>query len=244
MIALAWSGGKDSAMALHTLRRRGEAVAVLLVTLNEAFDRVSMHGVRRSLIHAQAAALGLPVHEVWLPDPCPNEVYEQRMGEAVRALMARGIRRFAFGDLFLEEIRAYRLRHLRPLGAEVLFPLWGQPTRALVQAFIGLGFRAITVCVDGQRLGRGFLGRTLDLSFLAELPPHVDPAGENGEFHTFVYDGPGFREPVAFTLGEQVFREGFWFQDLVPAVGPLRRAPRGSSALARPEVGFEAGRPV
>jgi len=220
MIALAWSGGKDSTMALHALRRRGERVAVLLVTLNEAFDRVSMHGVRRSLIHAQAAALGLPLYEVWLPHPCPDEIYEQRMGEAVRALMEQGIRRFAFGDLFLEEIRAYRLRHLLPLGAEVLFPIWGEPTHDLVRRFLALGFQALTVCVDGKRLGPAFLGRTLDLGFLADLPPEVDPAGENGEFHTFVYDGPGFREPVAFTRGEQVYRDGFWLQDLVPVTVP------------------------
>ncbi len=215
MIALAWSGGKDSMMALHTLWRRGEAVATLLVTLNEAFDRVTMHGVRRSLIHAQAAALGLPVYEVWLPHPCPNEVYEQRMAEATRRLMRQGIRRFAFGDLFLEEIRAYRLRHLLPLGVDVLFPLWGEPTRDLVQRFIALGFRAVTVCIDGNRLDPKFLGRTLDLAFLADLPADVDPAGENGEFHTFVYDGPGFRSPVAFAPGEVVFRDGFWFQDLI-----------------------------
>ncbi|HXF70009.1 MAG TPA: hypothetical protein VNK89_09395 [Thermoflexus sp.] len=216
MIALAWSGGKDSMMALHTLRQRGEKVAGLLVTLNEAFDRVSMHGVRRALIHAQAAALGLPVYEVWLPNPCPNEVYEQRMAEAVRRLMQRGIRRFAFGDLFLEEIRAYRLRHLLPLGVEVLFPLWGEPTRDLVQRFLRLGFQAITVCVDGKRLGPSFLGRTLDFAFLTDLPVDVDPAGENGEFHTFVFNGPGFRQPIAFALGEVVFRDGFWFQDLIP----------------------------
>ncbi|WP_376793122.1 ATP-binding protein [Thermoflexus sp.] len=216
MIALAWSGGKDSVMALHALRQRGEKVAGLLVTLNEAFDRVSMHGVRRSLIHAQAAALGLPVYEVWLPNPCPNEVYEQRMAEAVRRLMQRGIRRFAFGDLFLEEIRAYRLRHLLPLGVEVLFPLWGEPTRDLVQRFLFLGFQAITVCVDGRRLGPSFLGRVLDLAFLADLPADVDPAGENGEFHTFVFNGPGFHQPVAFAPGEVVFRDGFWFQDLIP----------------------------
>ena len=216
MIALAWSGGKDSMMALHALRRRGEAVGLLLVTLNEAFDRVTMHGVRRSLIHAQAAALGLPVYEVWLPHPCPNEVYEQRMGEATRRLLQQGIRRFAFGDLFLEEIRAYRLRHLLPLGVDVLFPLWGEPTRDLVQRFIALGFRAVTVCIDGNRLGPGFLGRTLDLAFLADLPADVDPAGENGEFHTFVYDGPGFRSPVPFVRGEAVFRDGFWFLDLIP----------------------------
>ncbi len=219
MIALAWSGGKDSMMALHTLWRRGEAVAVLLVTLNEAFDRVTMHGVRRSLIHAQASALGLPVYEVWLPNPCPNEVYEQRMAEATRRLMQQGIRSFAFGDLFLEEIRAYRLRHLLPLGVEVRFPLWGEPTRDLVQRLIALGFQAITVCVDGKRLGPEFLGRILDLAFLADLPADVDPAGENGEFHTFVYDGPGFRQPVAFVLGEAVFRDGFWFQDLIPLAG-------------------------
>lgn len=216
MIALAWSGGKDSVMALHALRRRGEAVAVLLVTLNEAFDRVSMHGVRRSLIRAQAAAMGLSVHEVWLPSPCPNEVYEARMAEAVRNLMRQGIRRFAFGDLFLEDIRAYRLRHLLPLGVEVLFPLWGEPTRDLIQRFIALGFQAITVCVDSRRLDRAFLGRVVDLAFLADLPAGVDPAGENGEFHTFVYNGPGFRRPVPFALGEVVFRDGFWFQDLLP----------------------------
>lgn len=216
MIALAWSGGKDSMMALHTLRQRGEKVAGLLVTLNEAFDRVSMHGVRRSLIHAQAAALGLPVYEVWLPNPCPNEVYEQRMAGAVRRLMQRGIRRFAFGDLFLEEIRAYRLRHLLPLGVEVLFPLWGEPTHDLVQRFLRLGFQAITVCVDGKRLGPSFLGRILDFAFLADLPADVDPAGENGEFHTFVFDGPDFHQPIAFALGEVVFRDGFWFQDLIP----------------------------
>lgn len=216
MIALAWSGGKDSVMALHALREQGEEVGVLLVTLNEAFRRVSMHGVRDALVRQQAAALGLPLHEVWLPYPCPNEEYERRMGQAVSALMSQGFRRFAFGDLFLEDLRAYRMSHLSRIGAQPLFPLWGEPTLPLARRFLALGFRAITVCVDANRLDATFLGQPFDEDFLGRLPEGVDPCGENGEFHTFVYDGPLFQEPVPFVLGQQVLREGFWFQDLSP----------------------------
>jgi len=217
-ILLAWSGGKDSAMALRELRRtRGFEIAALLVTITEGYDRVSMHGVRRALIERQAESLGLPLHQVFIPPECVNETYEARMREALEHWRAEGVQGVAFGDLFLEEVRAYRERNLARLDMQGLFPVWGRDTRGLARQFIREGFKAVLVCVDTAQLAGEFAGRPYDEELLHDLPASADPCGENGEFHSFVFDGPLFREPVAFERGEVVARDRFHFCDLVPA---------------------------
>jgi uncharacterized protein (TIGR00290 family) len=205
-------------MALHELRRdvRYE-IAALLTTVTESYDRISMHGVRRVLLERQAAALGLPLEMVTIPPVCVNADYEARMEAALTVWRERGIRRVAFGDIFLQDLREYRERNLARAGMEAIFPIWLRPTDKLVREFTGLGFRAVTVCVDPKKLDGSFVGREIDEEFVAELPDGVDPCGENGEFHSFVYNGPGFAEPVGFTRGEVVLREGFWFCDLIAA---------------------------
>jgi len=217
-VALAFSGGKDSSLSLHTLRAGDRfEVAALVTTVTEGYDRISMHGVRRSLLRDQAASIGLPLTEVTIPPRASNEIYERAMGEAFTRLGDRGIRRVAFGDLFLEDVRDYRLRQLGALGLECEFPLWGRPTAALARTFVDNGFRARVVCLDPAARDASFAGRTFDDAFLADLPEGVDPCGENGEFHTFVFDGPIFRRPLAVAVGEVVERDGFWFCDLLPA---------------------------
>jgi len=217
-IALCFSGGKDSALSLNTLRAGDRfEVAELVTTVTEGYDRISMHGVRRSLLREQAASIGLPLTEVTIPPRASNEIYERAMGEAFTRLRDRGIRRVAFGDLFLEDVRDYRLRQLGALGLECVFPLWGRPTGALARRFVDDGFRARIVCLDPAALDASFVGRPFDDAFLADLPEGVDPCGENGEFHTFVFDGPIFRRPLAVSVGEVVERDGFWFCDLLPA---------------------------
>jgi len=216
-IILSWSGGKDSCMALHELRQRGEVEVVgLLTTITGDCDRISMHGVRRDLLHAQAAALELPLHKVIIPPKCVNSDYEAAMGKALAALREDGIRTVAFGDLFLEDIRAYRDRMMATVGMQTLYPVWGRDTRAFIEEFLALDFRAVTVCVDLAKLDLGFSGRMIDAAFLADLPAGVDPCGENGEFHTFVFDGPSLSRPVGFTIGGRVERDGFGFCDLEP----------------------------
>jgi uncharacterized protein (TIGR00290 family) len=215
---LSWSSGKDSAWALHVLRARPDVqVAGLVTTINEAFDRVAMHGVRRRLVEAQAAAAGLPLWTVPLPWPCPNAVYEERMADLVRRARGEGITHMAFGDLFLEDIRAYRVRQLAGTGIEPLFPIWTSPdqTRNLAAAMLAAGLRATLTCVDPRRLGPSFAGRAFDDALLVELPPGVDPCGENGEFHTFCQAGPMFERPIAVRVGERIERDGFWFADLL-----------------------------
>ncbi len=217
-VLLSWSSGKDAAYALHRLRADPEvAVAGLLTTLNGAFDRVAMHGVRDALLEAQAEAAGLPLWKVPLPWPCSNEAYEAAMAEACTRAVAEGITAVAFGDLFLEEVRAYREARLAGTGLAPLFPLWGEDTARLAREMIASGLKATLVCVDPRALEARFAGRTFDGSLLAELPPGVDPCGERGEFHTFAWDGPMFRQPVAVVPGETVIRDGFVFADLVPA---------------------------
>lgn len=216
-ILMCWSGGKDSAMALDSLRKDApHHVAALLTTVTEGYERVSMHGVRRELLAAQAAALGLPLDEVRIPPQCVNPVYEARMEAALQRHLANGIRRVAFGDIFLEDLRAYRERNLARVDMEALFPIWKRDTRELFREFVAAGFRAVVVCIDKNALDASFAGRFLDEAFLRDLPPGVDPCGENGEFHTFVFDGPIFREPVRFTVGPTVERDGFVFTDLIP----------------------------
>lgn len=215
-ILFCWSGGKDSAMALHALLRHKELrVAGLLTTVTEGFERVSMHGVRRQLLQRQAESIGLPLQEVRIPPQCVNPIYEARMEAAMRAAFERGIRRVAFGDIFLEDLRVYREKNLALIGMEAVFPIWKRDTHELAREFVRLGFRAKAVCVDPRVLDRSFAGRELDESFFRDLPANSDPCGENGEFHTFVYDGPIFRNPVKCRTGEVVERDGFVFCDLL-----------------------------
>jgi uncharacterized protein (TIGR00290 family) len=219
---LSWSSGKDSAWSLHVLRNRGEVDVIgLVTTYNEAFDRVAMHGVRMELARAQARAVGLPLWPVPLPWPCPNLTYEERMRAVVERARSEGIARFAFGDLFLADIRAYREKQLAGTGLEPLFPLWGQPsdTPKLARDMIASGLRAILTCVDPHQLAPEFVGRSFDANLLADLPPGVDPCGERGEFHTFCHAGPMFDRPIDVRPGESVERDGFWFADVLPARG-------------------------
>lgn len=214
-ILFCWSGGKDSAMALHTLLQEPElSVSALLTTVTEGYERISMHGVRRELLQRQAQSIGLPLHEVRIPPRCVNPTYEQRMEEALRVHYDKGVRRVAFGDIFLEDLRAYRESNLARIGMTALFPIWKRNTQELAEQFCRQGFRGVTVCVDGRVLDRAFVGRELDDSFFRELPVGTDPCGENGEFHTFVFDGPIFREPLYCATGDIVERDGFFFCDL------------------------------
>lgn len=214
---LSWSGGKDCALALYELRRGGEYDVVgLQTTVTDAYDRSSIHGIRRPLLRTQARLLGLPVDEVVLPVPSSYDSYEQVMLEALAALRERGIRTVAFGDLCLEDIREYRENLLARAGLRALFPLWGLDTRQVGERFIELGFKARLVAVDRERLSAGFLGRPYDHRLLDDLPGNVDPAGEKGEFHTFVFDGPIFSGPVKHGLGETMEDGPAAFLDLLP----------------------------
>ena len=216
-IVLSWSGGKDSAFALHELRNsREHEVVALLTTITRAYDRVSMHGVRRVLLERQAEAVGVPLRQVFIPAPCTNEQYAEIMTAEMQRLKAEGIDTMAFGDLFLQDVRDYREKNLAQVGMHAIFPLWGKDTKTLADTFVKLGYRTIITCVDPRKLPESFVGREIDHAFLKDLPPGTDPCGENGEFHSFVYDGPVFRQPVRFTGGEKVLRDGFWFCDLVP----------------------------
>jgi uncharacterized protein (TIGR00290 family) len=214
---MSWSSGKDSAYALHEARRQGLAeIAGLLTTVNETYDRVAMHGVRHDLLDLQAAALGLPALKILIPSPCSNDIYEARMQGACAALKAQGIDHIVFGDLYLEDIRRYREEQLAALGMTAIFPLWGRPTRALAEEMIASGLVAHLVCVDPRRLDASFAGRRFDTGLLRDLPGDVDPCGENGEFHTFVSDAPGFAQAISLAIGQVVEREGFVFADAVP----------------------------
>lgn len=216
-VMLSWSSGKDSAWALQRLRADPDVeLAGLFTTVNREFDRVAMHGVRRSLLEAQAASIGLPLQTIPIPHPCPNEEYEAAMSAFVARAKAGGVTHFAFGDLFLEDIRRYREQKLAGTGIEPLFPLWGEATRALAQEMVAHGLRAAITCVDPKQAPREWAGRMFDGELLAAMPEGVDPCGERGEFHTFVCDGPMFREPVGVAVGEIVERDGFVFADLLP----------------------------
>lgn len=229
-----WSGGKDSSFALYTLlQEKSVDIRYLVTTVNSEHQRISMHGVRRELLHEQARLIGIPVHEILLPDSPSMSSYENAMEAGLRPILEEGIRHCVFGDIFLEDLRAYREQKLAEIGVQGIFPLWKQDTRALVERFIDLGFKTVVVCVQADKLDESFVGRTIDRDFLNDLPDNVDPCGENGEFHTFVYDGPIFTRPVNFSLGERVFRNystqdqdddacgtanvkswGFWYIDL------------------------------
>jgi uncharacterized protein (TIGR00290 family) len=217
-IALAWSGGKDSSLALAALRANPTVEVVALVTtLTRDYDRISMHGVRRAVLDAQVAALGLPLVLAMIPPSASNMVYEESFAAALAVLRQQqpDLRHLAFGDLFLEDVRAYRERLLAPLGWTPVFPLWGRDTAALARDFVSAGYRAILTCVDTTQLGAEFAGRDFDAALLAELPPTIDPCGERGEFHTCVYAGPIFRQPLAVHAGARVRRDGrFEYCDL------------------------------
>ena len=214
-ILFCWSGGKDSALALHALQQRSDVrVTGLLTTVTDGFDRISMHGVRRGLLLKQAESLGLPLHEVRIPPQCVNPIYESRMESALRAQLAAGVRTVAFGDIFLQDLREYRERNLARLDMHADFPIWKRDTHELAREFCNLGFRAIAVCIDPKKLDRTFAGRELTPHFFADLPENVDPCGENGEFHTFVFAGPIFNKAIAIQRGEVVDRDGFTFCDL------------------------------
>jgi uncharacterized protein (TIGR00290 family) len=214
---LSWSSGKDAAFALHEVRRRGLANVVgVLTAIDEAADRVQMHGVRQALLDRQIEALGLPAIKVMLPNPCPNGIYEARMEEAFGRLKAEGVRHLIYGDLFLEDIRAYRLKQMEAAGMQAIFPLWGRDTGALAKAMIASGLKARVACIDTRRLDRSFAGRVFDDNFLRNLPAGIDPCGENGEFHTVVTAGPIFAAPIATSVGEIVERDGFAYADVIP----------------------------
>ena len=203
-----WSGGKDSALALYKVRQAGRYdIQTLLTTVSTPYQRISMHGVRTALLERQAAALGLPCRQLLLPEMPSMATYEQLMGDTLRELQQAGATVSIFGDIFLEDLRRYREAKLAEIGLQATFPLWGRPTAELIREFIGLGFKTITTCVNAQYLDRSFVGRVIDEEFLRDLPANVDPCGENGEFHTFVFDGPLFSQPIAFEKGEIVYRE-------------------------------------
>ena len=215
-IVMCFSGGKDSAMTLYELKQKPQFdVIALITTVTEGYDRISMHGVRRSLLHQQAASLGIPLEEVSISPHASNKEYEANMGVAFVKYREQGIRKVAFGDIFLEDLKEYREDRLGELQLECLFPIWKRETRELVETFIGLKFRAFTSCVDPKKLDKTFAGRLIDAEFIASLPEGVDPCGENGEFHSFVFDGPIFEYPIPVTIGEIVLRDSFLFCDLV-----------------------------
>ena len=215
---IAWSSGKDSAWALHEVRREGACDVIgALTTVTGAFTRVSIHGVREELLDAQLGAAGLPSRRVRIPYPCPNEIYEREMAAAVEQARADGVTHIIFGDLFLEDVRAYRENNLAGTGITPLFPLWDRPTAALAREMIAAGLHAHLVSVNLEKLPRAFAGREFDMSLLNDLPDAVDPCGENGEFHTFVSAGPMFTRAVDVKLGETVERDGAAYSDLLPA---------------------------
>ena len=214
-VLMSWSGGKDSCLALYEIQKSSNyRVAALLTTITREYDRISMHGVRLMLLERQAASLGLPLHQVLISKGANNEEYEMGMAQAFSIYQQNGIDSVVFGDLFLQEIKAYRDQFLARHEMKGLYPVWQRNTTELIKEFIKLGFKAVVSCVDSKTLDRSFAGKTIDEEFISSLPANVDPCGENGEFHTFVYDGPNFTQPVGFALGETILREGFWLGDL------------------------------
>ena len=231
-VLLSWSSGKDSAWALHLLRQQEEYDVVgLFTTLNQAFDRIAMHGVRRVLLEAQAQALGLPLQMIPIPWPCSNAEYERIMASFCSEARRSGIDAIAFGDLFLTDIRQYRETQLKGTGLEPLFPIWGLPTEALAREMIAAGVRAKLTCVDPKRLASEFAGRDFDEALLKDLPEGVDPCGENGEFHSFVYAGPMFQRSLEIQAGEIAERDGFVFADLLPVAAPQTTKTKVNASL-------------
>jgi uncharacterized protein (TIGR00290 family) len=230
-ILLSWSSGKDSAWALHVLKQRREyEIAGLLTTFNQAANRVAMHAVRRELVEAQAEQTRIPLWPVELPWPCSNAEYEAAMRAACKKAVAQGIAAVAFGDLFLEDVRAYRERQMRETGLQPLFPIWGLPTTELARQMIATGLRAKLTCIDPKVLDASFAGREFDAELLQDLPPEVDPCGERGEFHSFAYAGPMFQRGIAVAVGEVVARDGFIFADVSWAASHLGGSARATNA--------------
>jgi len=229
-VVFTWSGGKDSALALHELKLNGGCeIAALLTTVTRDYDRVSMHGVRTALLERQAESLGIPLDTVQISAGAPNEEYDARMREKLTSYKEMGICSVVFGDIFLEDIRRYREDNLSRIGMKALFPLWKRDTAELARRFIDLGFKAVLTCVDSESLDGKFAGRAFDERFLSELPAGVDPCGENGEFHSFVHDGPIFRERIRYRKGKVVLRDNrFYYCDLVPLSGRARDRSQGS----------------
>lgn len=215
---MSWSGGKDSAIALYEIQRRREyyEVSSLLTTLTEDYDRVSMHGIRRVLLEQQAESLRLPLQQILISKETTNEEYDSKMRAVLTRFQEAGVSSVVFGDIYLQDVRRYREKNLSQIGMKAIFPIWGRDTAKLAQKFVDLGFKAIVTCVDSKVLSRTFAGRMIDNVFLADLPPKVDPCGENGEFHSFVFDGPIFRKRVSLTIGQTVQRDSFYFCDLLP----------------------------
>lgn len=215
-ILLSWSGGKDSALALYELMKQRDLDITLLTTITETYERVSMHGVRECLLEKQAESLGLTLEKVYIAPGCTNEEYARKMEEVMNRYKKLGVKKVAFGDIFLEDVRRYRDENLKKAGMEAVFPLWGRDTREIANLFISLGFKSIITCVDTKVLDGSFSGRFFDKGFLADLPENIDPCGENGEFHGFAFDGPVFREKICFSVGEKMLRDGrFCFCDLI-----------------------------
>ena len=217
-LILSWSGGKDSAMSLYELRRGKQYEVVgLLTTVTKDYNRISMHGVRSILLEQQAEAVGVPLRKIFIPKTCTNEIYERLMAEKMEQLKREGAFLVAFGDIFLQELKDYREKNLAKAGMKGVFPIWKRNSRELVESFINLRFKSIVTTCDPRVIGEEFCGRIINKRFLTELPTPVDPAGENGEYHSFAFDGPIFKQSVRFNVGEKVLRDGFWFCDLVPS---------------------------
>ncbi len=232
-VVLAWSGGKDSAMALHALlaSNRYEVVS-LLTTVAKQYERISHHGVRVELLERQAAALGIRLHKLYLhQDNCSMEDYEAVMKKAMLEYKEKNVLTVAFGDIFLQDLREYRERNLAKVGMKGIFPIWRRDTTEIVQTFIALGFKAYLTCVDGEKLGEEFAGRPIDADLIRDLPDGVDPCGENGEFHSYVYDGPLFQHPVGVSVGKIVLRDVRYFADLVPAGRRIKKGPIPSQTV-------------
>jgi len=216
-VALSWSGGKDCALALYEIQQHHQyEVTALLTLITQDYNRISMHGVRQVLLERQAEAVKLPLKKVFIPANCTSEIYAEIMEKEMHCLKGEGINRVAFGDIFLQDVREYREKNLSKVDMRAVFPLWGRNSRELVKSFINLGFKAIITTIDPRKLSKEFCGTVIDSAFLGALPQDIDPTGENGEFHTFVFDGPIFKKPVGFSVGEKVLRDGFWFCDLIP----------------------------
>lgn len=216
-IAFSWSGGKDSALALNELMKNGQPVAYLLATITRDYDRISMHGVRRSLLEKQAKSIGIPLEEIFLSKESSNVEYEEKMSGKLYHLKANGVTTIGFGDIFLADLRKWREERTKSAGMDCIFPIWGRDTKEIASMFIRLGFKAVIACVDSKALGKEFVGREFDDALLSDLPKGVDPCGENGELHTFVYDGPIFKNKIEFSRGKVVLREGrFYYCDLIP----------------------------
>jgi uncharacterized protein (TIGR00290 family) len=216
-VLMSWSSGKDSAWALYQLQQNPDIeLAGLFCTVNKEYDRVAMHGVRVELLQKQAKSIGLPLETIEIPGPCSNAEYEIIMGRFVESAKSNDVEYFAFGDLFLEDIRRYREEKLKDCGITPIFPIWGVPTEKLAREMIGSGLRAVVTCIDPKQIPEKFVGREFDEGFLDALPDTVDPCGENGEFHSFAYAGPMFREPIEIIVGEIVHRDGFVFADVLP----------------------------